>query len=150
MSSPLRTKPRILTEINMVPFTDVVLVLLVIFMVTTPFLFQGAFQVNLPKVAAPSASVPEALTLAVSSSGVVMLNGVETPLDSLEAALKSALAAKPGASVMIEADRQVPHGTVMAVMSKAYQAGVPRLGVAVEQDSSAPAKDSPFAEPARP
>jgi biopolymer transport protein ExbD len=126
-----------MAEINMVPFTDVVLVLLVIFMVTTPFLFQGAFQVNLPKVASPSVSVPEAVTLAVTSSGKVLLNGVETPLEGLESALKSLLSSRPGATVLIEADRDVSHGTVMAVMSKAYSAGIPRLSVAVEQDPGA-------------
>ncbi len=136
MSSPLRQKPRIMTEINMVPFTDVVLVLLVIFMVTTPFLFQGAFQVNLPKVAAPNANVPEAITLAVSTAGAVFLNGVETPMTSLESSLSAILKERPTAQVMIEADRNVPHGTIMAVLSKAYAAGVPRLGIAVEQDSN--------------
>ena len=63
MQSRLRSQGKIIAEINTVPFTDVVLVLLVIFMVTTPFLFQGSFQVKLPKVAAPSAEdLPETIT----------------------------------------------------------------------------------------
>jgi biopolymer transport protein ExbD len=136
MNSRLRLKPKIMTEINIVPFTDVVLVLLVIFMVTTPFLFQGAFQVNLPKVAAPSPNIPEAITMTVTAAGKILLNGAEVSLDALGAALQAELKGKPGAPVMIEADRNVSHGMVMGVMSKAYEVGVSRLGIAVEQDSS--------------
>lgn len=137
MIARLRSKPRIMSEINIVPFTDVVLVLLVIFMVTTPFLFQGAFQVSLPKVSAPSPNIPESITLTVTASGKVMLDGDAIPLEELDARLRALMKERPGAPVMIEADRNVSHGTVMSVMSKAYEAGVSRMGIAVEQDSSA-------------
>lgn len=139
----MRPKSRLMAEINIVPFTDVVLVLLVIFMVTTPFLFQGAFQVNLPKVAAPSPDVPQAITLTITEAGKVLLDGTEIEAGSLQERLKTARVAKPGATIMINADRNVPHGTVMRVMSEAYAAGVSKMGIAVEQDSAEPGASAP-------
>ena len=132
MESRLRPRPRLMAEINMVPFTDVVLVLLVIFMVTTPFLFQGNFQVKLPKVAAPSPHLPETITLTVTQGDKIYLNDKETALDDLTTALKTLVDQKPGVLVMINADKNVSHGTVTGVMSKAYLAGVNKLGIAVE------------------
>src|SRR6185503_2295688 len=115
-----------------VPFTDVVLVLLVIFMVTTPFLFQGSFQVKLPKVAAPSPNVPETIIITVAQGDKVFLNDKETPNDTLTGQIAALVHQKPNAVVMINADRNVSHGTVTGVMSKAYLAGVTKVGIAVE------------------
>jgi biopolymer transport protein TolR len=135
MQSRLRPATKLMAEINMVPFTDVVLVLLVIFMVTTPFLFQGDFQVKLPKVAAPSPNLPETVTLTVTQDGKVYLNDKETPLEDLTAKLTDIMRAKPQVLVMINADKNVSHGTVADVMSKAYLAGVTKVGIAVELDN---------------
>ncbi len=132
MESRLRPKAKLMSEINMVPFTDVVLVLLVIFMVTTPFLFQGAFQVKLPKVAAPSPNLPETFTITIAQGDKVYVNDKETSMDDLQGKLKDLIARKPGSLVMINADKNVSHGTVMGVMSEAYQAGITKVGVAVE------------------
>lgn len=140
MQSRLRPATKLMVEINMVPFTDVVLVLLVIFMVTTPFLFQGDFQVKLPKVAAPSPNLPETVTLTVTQVGKVYLNDKETPLEDLTAKLVDIMREKPQALVMINADKNVSHGTVADVMSKAYLAGVTKVGIAVELDNGGQAK----------
>jgi len=132
MQNRLRPHQKLMAEINMVPFTDVVLVLLVIFMVTTPFLFQGAFQVKLPKVAAPSPTLPETVTLTITQGDKIYVNDVETTIDNLPAYLHTVMVKKPNALVMINADKNVSHGTVAGVMSKAYQAGVSKMGIAVE------------------
>lgn len=137
MQSRLRRKSRLFREINMVPFTDVVLVLLVIFMVTTPFLFQGAFQVKLPKVAAPSPNLPETVTITIAKGDKIFLNEKEIVLDQLVGALQDILSRKPTALVMVNADKNVSHGTVAGVMSKAYVAGVTKVGIAVELDGGA-------------
>ena len=134
MESRFRSRTKLFTEINMVPFTDVVLVLLVIFMVTTPFLFQGAFQVKLPKVAAPSPNLPETITLTIAQGDKLFLNDKELTLDQLVGALEEIVAKKPSALVMVNADKNVSHGTVAGVMSKAYQAGITKMGIAVELD----------------
>src|SRR5580658_8569703 len=100
MQSRLRSRSKLIAEINMVPFTDVVLVLLVIFMVTTPFLFQGDFQVKLPKVAAPSPQLPETITLTVTQGDKIYLNDKETTLDALAGQLADLMKQKPQALVM--------------------------------------------------
>ena len=140
MESRLRPKTKLMAEINMVPFTDVVLVLLVIFMVTTPFLFQGDFQVKLPKVAAPSPNLPETITVTITQGGKVYLNDKETAMEELTGQLTQILRSKPQAMVMVNADKNVSHGTVAEVMSKAYLAGVTKVGIAVELDGSNPGK----------
>ncbi|HTC21680.1 MAG TPA: biopolymer transporter ExbD [bacterium] len=134
MQSRLRSQSKLIAEINMVPFTDVVLVLLVIFMVTTPFLFQGDFQVKLPKVAAPSPQLPETITITVTQGDKIYLDDKETSLDALAGQLADLMKQKPQALVMINADKNVSHGSVADVMSKAYVAGVTKLGIAVELD----------------
>lgn len=125
-----------MAEINMVPFTDLVLVLLVIFMVTTPFLFQGHFQVQLPKVAAPTPNLPEVITLTITEGDKIYLNNQETSAEDLTGQLKALVAAKPDDLVMINADKNVSHGTVTGVMSQAYLAGVTKVGIAVEIPNS--------------
>src|SRR6185503_2202007 len=117
-----------------VPFTDVVLVLLVIFMVTTPFLFQGSFQVKLPKVAAPSPNVQETIIITVAQGDKVFLNDKEVSSELLTAQISALVKQKPNAMVMINADKNVSHGTVTGVMSKAYMAGVTKMGISVELD----------------
>src|SRR5258708_17622280 len=118
MQNRLRPHQKLVAEINMVPFTDVVLVLLVIFMVTTPFLFQGAFQVKLPKVAAPSPNLPETITLTVTQGDKIFLNDKEVSLENLVVEIQALLQKKPAALFMINADKNVSHGTVTGVMSK--------------------------------
>jgi len=136
MESRLRSKSKLIAAINMVPFTDLVLVLLVIFMVTTPFLFQGNFQVKLPKVAAPSPNLPETITLTVTEGDKIYLNDKEIAPEDLVNQLSALVRTKPDALVMINADKNVSHGTVVGVMSKAYLAGITKLGIAVELDNS--------------
>ena len=132
MQSRLRPAGKLFAEINMVPFTDVVLVLLVIFMVTTPFLFQGDFQVKLPKVAAPSPNLPETVTITITQGDKIYLNSQETSVDALKDKLAEIVKQKPQALFMINADKNVSHGTVAGVLSEAYQAGVTKVGIAVE------------------
>lgn len=132
MQSRLRPGTKLMAEINMVPFTDVVLVLLVIFMVTTPFLFQGDFQVKLPKVAAPSPNLPETVTITITQGDKIYLNSTEVTVDALKAKLEETVRQKPQAVFMINADKNVSHGTVAGVLSQAYQAGVTKVGIAVE------------------
>lgn len=132
MQSRLRAKTKLVAEINMVPFTDVVLVLLVIFMVTTPFLFQGSFQVKLPKVAAPSPNLPETITVTITQGNKFYVDDIETSYDNLGNLLGALVRKKPGAIVMINADKNVSHGTVSEVLSQAYQIGVTKVGISVE------------------
>jgi biopolymer transport protein ExbD len=134
-----------MAEINMVPFTDVCLVLLVIFMVTTPFLFQGSFQVKLPKVAAPTPNLPETVTITVTQGDRIYVNDKEVTLDELQGQIETYVKQKPSMLFMINADKNVSHGTVAGVMSKAYLGGVTKMGIAVEIGNSQPSVAAPVA-----
>jgi biopolymer transport protein TolR len=147
MAGTTRGHGKLITDINMVPFTDVVLVLLVIFMVTTPFLFQGAFQVNLPKVAAPNPNLPEAITVTIAPGGRLAINGQETAFEELGTKLAALVKEKPNSSVVLEADSGVSHGTVVGVMGQAYAAGVTRLSIAVEQKQDGAPEKAPDTAP---
>ena len=96
MQSRLRSKTKLVAEINTVPFTDVVLVLLVIFMVTTPFLFQGSFQIKLPKVAAPSPNLPETIIITVAPGDTAVLVSSMSKQESRAVSGLPGLAELPG------------------------------------------------------
>ncbi|HET9870901.1 MAG TPA: biopolymer transporter ExbD [bacterium] len=140
MQSRLRARSKLLSDINMVPFTDLVLVLLVIFMVTTPMLFQGHFKVDLPQVAAPTPNLPEVTTVTITEGDKIYLDDKPVASEDLEAALKALSTSRPDALVMINADKNVSHGTVTGVLSQAYLAGITKVGIAVDAPKpSAPA-----------
>ena len=122
-----------ISQINVTPFVDVMLVLLVIFMVTTPILQQGV-NVELPAVeAGPLVSdTEEQLVVAVDSEGHVHLN--DTPLDfgSLGEKLAAIVKLRPDRPVYLRADKDVAYGKVVAVMAAIRKAGIAKLGMVTE------------------
>ena len=133
----------IFADINITPLTDIFLVLLIIFMVTTTAIAEagkdeGGFHVNLPKGGkADSAGVARDLTVAILADGRVVVSG--RVLD--EAALRSAFAEARGRSpetlVLFQADEGVPHGRVVRVMEQAREAGLSRLAIATRSGPDA-------------
>lgn len=126
-----RERERIITEINITPLTDVMMVLLVIFMVTTPFIMQGQIKINLPSANAPSDEVPEKdIIIGITADGTVYLNGAQVADD---AALLENIKVMTGKSttrrVIIEGDKAAAHGTVVRVMGIAREAGAEKLAV---------------------
>lgn len=124
-----------MSEINVVPYIDVMLVLLVIFMVTAPLLSQGV-KVDLPQ--APSAPLPpnekEPVIVNVDKAGNFFINygenqdqpvSPEVLLNRVHALLKY----QPGIPVLVGGDRNVPYGRVVRVMTLLQQAGVPAVGM---------------------
>jgi len=120
-------------EINMVPFTDVVLVLLVIFMVTTPLIVQGQIHVRLPKASTQGAEALPPVTVTVTSDGRLFIRDQEVMLDQLSALLKGAMGKQAEKAVIINADRAALHGRVVQVLDAAKAAGAERLGIATDQ-----------------
>ena len=121
-----------MSQINVTPLVDVMLVLLVIFMVTAPILQQGV-TVDLPTVAAGSHSEGEAPTVvSVSRAGKIYLDEDEVSLDDLEAKLAEIAQAREGAPVLVRADEQVPYGSVVEVMAAVKAAGIRRVGMVTE------------------
>jgi len=135
---------RLMGEINVVPYIDVMLVLLIIFMVTAPMLSAG-IQVELPKAAAePLPPDLEPLVLSIDAEGAMYLNigDAKTPQDAdrvLEV-VSAALRREPGRPVLVKADRSVEYGRVVEGMALLQQAGAQKVGFATESPSKAPRK----------
>jgi biopolymer transport protein TolR len=118
-----------MAEINVTPFVDVVLVLLIIFMVTAPFL-QGGLEIDLPKVATRGLDVREGLILSVRGDRTIAVGNRVVPFSQLEDALSRAGAAtRP---VFLKADRKVPYGMIVEIIARARAAGVASLGLVTE------------------
>ena len=128
-------KRRLMGEINVVPYIDVMLVLLIIFMVTAPLLTQG-IEVELPKAGAEPidpAENAEPLVLSVDAEGSLFLNVGEDESSPLEAARVIRLASvvierRPDTPVLVKADFRVPYGDVVAAMVLLQRAGAQKVG----------------------
>jgi biopolymer transport protein TolR len=126
---------KFLSEINVTPFVDVMLVLLVIFMVTTPILYQGV-DVNLPKVSSkpiPSIQSDKKVVVTIDNKGDLYIEKTQYSLSELKLKVRS-LILEGGKNlkqeqVFLRADSDVPYGTVIKVMSEIQKAGVENLGL---------------------
>ena len=127
----------VLSEINVTPFVDVMLVLLVIFMVTTPILYQG-IRVNLPQTASSKIPVKnqKQITVTVTGSGNIFLEDTGYPLSEISAALGKLMAAEgtaPGSGrVFLRADKSVKYGFVVKVIDEIKKTGVEKLSLITE------------------
>jgi biopolymer transport protein ExbD len=126
----------IFADINITPLTDIFLVLLIIFMVTTTAIAEagkdeGGFHVNLPKGAkADAGGIARDLTVAILADGRVVVGGKVQDDAALRAAFAAAHARSPETLVLFQADEGVPHGQVVRVMEQAREAGVTRRALA--------------------
>jgi biopolymer transport protein TolR len=129
---------RLMGEINVVPYIDVMLVLLIIFMITAPLLQQGV-KVNLPKAHAQPLPKSEnnPVVLSVDAQGQLFLNiapDAKAALDSdaVSAQVGAALKQDPDRAVVVKADRSVSYGVVMQAMVLLQQAGANKVGMATD------------------
>jgi biopolymer transport protein TolR len=129
----IKTGGGFLNEINVTPFVDVMLVLLIIFMVTAPLMTQGV-EVDLPTTRTvrnlPQDS--EHLVLTVRKDGTIFLDEYQVAMDELQTYIQR-LVAKQKKQLFLRADKEVPYGTVVQVMGEIKAAGIDRLGIVAEQ-----------------
>jgi biopolymer transport protein TolR len=118
-----------LSEINVTPFVDVMLVLLVIFMVTAPLLQQG-IDVNLPQAKGKDLPPQERITLTIKRDGIIYMN--DNPVTIKEMANKLNAISKLNPNVFLKADKNVPYGLVVEVMGEIKEAGIEKLGMITE------------------
>src|SRR5580765_8617831 len=108
MASTLRRGHRApIVEINMIPLIDVSLVLLIIFMVMTPFLVQSQVRVNLPQSVSSNEAPDRPIVISIQKNGEMSMNGTAVATTSLESSLKALLGKNPDRAVMIQADRDL-------------------------------------------
>lgn len=127
--TPTGGSKNLMSEINVTPFVDVMLVLLIIFMVTAPMMIQGV-DVALPEATAePLPSETEHLLITIDDEFRVFINDYQVSIDNLSEKLAKILEGREDRSVYLKADKQIPYGMVVRVMSAAKGAGIEKLGM---------------------
>lgn len=124
---------RPMSEINIVPLVDVVLVLLIIFMVTAP-LMQGGMDLELPKVSSTGLDLTEGLVVDVLPDGTLRIDDAVADVEELETALaRAGAASRP---VFVRADQRVSYGVVARVLGRVREAGVSSIGLVTEPEEN--------------
>jgi TolR protein len=118
-----------MSEINVTPLVDVMLVLLIIFMVTAPLLQQG-IDVNLPKAKGKDLPQQERVTLVIKRDGRIYMNDNPVSMDEMKKRLEVISRLNP--EVYLKADKDVPYGLVVEVMGEVKESGIERLGMVTE------------------
>ncbi|MDR1545860.1 MAG: protein TolR [Deltaproteobacteria bacterium] len=123
----------LLSEINVTPMVDVMLVLLIIFMVAAPMMTQG-LEVDLPKVnAAVMRTDDNLVVLTVAGDGQVSIDGATLPdINNLDVQIRQVMKTKGTELIFLKADRNVPYGRVAAVMGALREAGITNVGLVTE------------------
>ena len=123
---------RLISDINVTPFVDVMLVLLVIFMVTAPMMMQGV-DVALPETTSqPLAANKENLVITINNQNQIFINNFKVEIDFLQEKLKKILEGRDSREVYLRADREISYGFVVRVMAEIKAAGVDKLGMVTE------------------
>ncbi len=120
-----------LSEINVTPFVDVMLVLLIIFMVTAPLLQQG-IDINLPQAKSREISPAERIVITIKKDGMIYLDKTSVTLNELSIKLSRSA----NKEVFLKADKDVPYGKVVAVMGELREIGIEKLGMVTEPKAS--------------
>jgi biopolymer transport protein TolR len=129
-----RARPTPMSEINVTPFVDVMLVLLIIFMVAAPLLTVGV-PVQLPETAATALPAPEEepLTITLAEDGRILIQNTETPANELIPKLRAVAAERSDDQIYLRADGAIPYATVMQVMGALNAGGFSKIGLVTEQ-----------------
>ena len=128
MAFNMKHSRQLLSDINVTPFVDVMLVLLVIFMVTAPMFSQG-LPVNLPEAKARPMVHDKPQVVSISKERLIFVGDRQVSLADLPGALTGASAGSRAPEILLKSDRDVPYGLVVQVMSMLKDAGVEKLGI---------------------
>ena len=120
-----------MSEINVTPFVDVMLVLLIIFMVTTPLMERG-IEVQLPEEKAESVNLEEGFVITIKKDGAVYLDKEAIPMSKMGPKLKEIFSGKKYKEIYLRADKANSYGYVMKVMAAVKDAGISKVGLVTE------------------
>ncbi|MFO7461844.1 MAG: protein TolR [Desulfatiglandales bacterium] len=126
------SRKTLMSDINVVPLVDVMLVLLIIFMVTAPMMMVGV-EINLPQTKAQSIKTQEdPLVLTVNKNGEIFLEEHAMKLEELGTKIETIFKYRRDKEVILRADKDIPYGFVINVMAEVKRAGVVKLGMVTE------------------
>ncbi len=121
-----------MTEINIVPLVDVILVVLIIFMVTTSYIVSPSIKVNLPDAATGDATAPSSLAITVAADRSLLLDGKPVEEPALRAAVRAARAANKDVVCLIAGDQDARHGDVTHIIDLVKQEGVAKFAINID------------------
>jgi biopolymer transport protein ExbD len=124
----------VIAGINMVPFIDICLVLLIIFMVTSSYIVRSAIEVELPRAASGNRVGASTLLIEVTREGTYRLNGDAATLDRIREATRQEVAADPATQAIIAGDRRVDYGRVVDVVDAIKLAGIRSFALNIERE----------------
>lgn len=124
-----------ISSINVTPFVDVVLVLLIVLMVTSTQIVRAQLMVDLPEAASGGDAVPSTLNVTLLASGEVLLDGSPSNLDAIASAVRAEKAQDPEVQAVIAADKGVPYGKVVEVIDTVKTNGVTKFALNIERTS---------------
>ena len=122
-----------INDINITPFVDVVLVLLVIFMVTAPMLVKESLNIKLPKSASSDRAEPARLGISINSNGQILINGQLVDQAGLELEATTAFADNPNVQALISADKEARHGDIISVIDIIKKVGIENFAFQIER-----------------
>lgn len=120
------------SDINITPFVDIVLVLLVIFMVTAKYMVSQSIPVDLPKASTAASGVPTLVACSIDAQSQMYIDKVPMAPDDIKVQLKSKLSSDPELRAIINADKSVPHGRVVELIDLIRGAGIEKFAIQTE------------------
>lgn len=122
-----------IADINIVPFVDIILVVLIIFMVTTPIIMKPSINVTLPQAGSGDETTPSEFSVSIDTSGAVILNGKPSDEAGLAEFAGQMVTQRPDIQAIISADKDVPHGRVVTIIDAIKSAGIKRFAIATDK-----------------
>lgn len=134
MAGRISDSDEALSEINVVPLVDIILVVLIIFMVTAPMIMKPSINVNLPKARSGDKTESKQFAITISTDGKILLNGQATDTAALKIAAENEQKKNPEIQAVIQADKNVSHGQVVSVMDAIKQGGIKKFAISVDKE----------------
>ena len=122
-----------IADINITPFVDIILVVLIIFMLATPVIMNPGINVNLPKASSGESTPPSQLTFSINKDGKIFLNSKELAEESLKEKISEQIKLNPDTQAILAADKEVPHGTVIRILDQIKSAGIRKFAISTSK-----------------